>query len=1183
MEMNLENYLNEKIIDSKLKNTLRTGQSVLYLGLQAASKAYMIAEIQASHPDKKTVVLTNNLLQAERFYEDLQTFNPEADLHLYSSPESVAEDLAIQSPEALGDRLATLDWLLDEDSSGILISPIFGLKRALTPVSEWKHLVKNIQRGQELAVDQLKADLLLLGYERVEAVLRPGEMSVRGDIVDLFPLTSPQPLRLSLAFDEVDRITTFDVNSQKSQDDLEAVTILPAKDLLFSPARLKAGVAHLEKVAQEKAEKIQDEAIKKQVQAIFQDEIQAWSAGETTERTHYFSQILYPDSCSLLDYVGQGQTLVLDDMTRLIELSQEIDQRAALYLQGKVEAGHLPPIDQIYLDSHDQVMAYSGRKFYLAQWQKGYGNMRFDGLYQFQTRTVTPFYHNKEAIKLEFEAWLRMGRSLLIFIEEEDKARDLEKELKAMDFQAVLTQADQIIPEAINIIAGHLSGGIEFVDSQVVLLAQSDLFDQAKRRRRKNTNNLSNAERLKNYQELKPGDYVVHVNHGIGQFVGVETIEVAGNHKDYLSIVYADNASIHVPIDQIDLVQKYVSAEGKIPKLNKMGGTEWQKTKQRVSKKIEDIADDLVDLYAERETRKGYAFSPDNEDQAAFEDEFPYPETDDQLRSIQEIKADMEKEKPMDRLLVGDVGFGKTEVAMRAAFKAMLDGKQVAFLVPTTVLAQQHYETMLERFKDYPFTIDLLSRFRSPAEQKHVIKCLKEGSVQLVIGTHRLLSKDIKFLDLGLLVVDEEQRFGVKAKERLKALRKNVDVLTLTATPIPRTLNMSMMGVRDLSVIETPPANRFPVQTYVMEQNYGAIRDAIERELARNGQVFYLFNNVQNIQEKANFIEELVPQARVAIAHGQMHANQLEEVLMDFLAGDDDVLVTTTIIETGIDMPNVNTLLVEDADRMGLSTLYQLRGRVAYAYFMYRPDKALNEASEKRLTALKDFTELGAGFKIAMRDLSIRGAGNLLGQEQHGFVNSVGYDLFQQMLDEAIRKKQGKAAKRPQSPTEIELHIDAYIPSEYIQDENQKVEIYKRINLLDDVDTMWDLDDELLDRFGEPPVEVQWLLAVGTMKSYATAIGVEKITRKGKAIELVFTKQQDPSQLTPLIFQALEDIPMKLQIKMANDQLVMQLNTKDLSTDQWLDYLLQFLTQLSKDLQVDSDQVDGRQTRDGVE
>ena len=689
---------------------------------------------------------------------------------------------------------------------------------------------------------------------------------------------------------------------------------------------------------------------------------------------------------------------------------------------------------------------------------------------------MTQFFSQMPMVKVEADRWKKQGATVIVLVDDAKRAQKVEQTFADFEIKSVISNGT-VLEGQLQIMVGKMHNGFELPEDKFAILTERELFNKLTKRAPRNQK-ISNAERLKSYTELAVGDYVVHVNHGVGVYQGMETLEIGGIHQDYMSIHYQDGGNLFVPVSQIKLVQKYVSSDAKVPKLNKLGGTEWAKTKRKVTAKIEDIADELIELYAKRDAEKGYAFSRDTVEQQEFEQAFPYTETQDQLRSVAEIKEDMQKDKPMDRLLVGDVGYGKTEVAMRAVFKAVMDGKQAAVLVPTTILAEQHYENFVQRFADYPFTIGLLSRFRSKKEQEETIEKLRKGAVDIVIGTHRLLSKDVQFLDLGLLIVDEEQRFGVKHKERLKQLKSQVDVLTLTATPIPRTLHMSMLGVRDLSVIETPPANRYPVQTFVMEQNPMTIRDGIEREMARGGQVFYLYNRVETIEKKADELRALVPGCRVGVIHGQMSETTLENILYQFIEGEYDVLVTTTIIETGVDIPSVNTLFIENADHMGLSQLYQLRGRVgrtnriAYAYLMYQPDKVLTEVSEKRLQAMRDFTELGSGFKIAMRDLSIRGAGNLLGKQQHGFIDSVGFDLYSQLLSEAVLKKQGKEVKSDEETVEIDLQIDAYIPASYIQDERQKIEMYKRIRSIDSVEAYEELLDDFIDRFGDFPDEV---------------------------------------------------------------------------------------------------------------
>ena len=658
---------------------------------------------------------------------------------------------------------------------------------------------------------------------------------------------------------------------------------------------------------------------------------------------------------------------------------------------------------------------------------------------------------------------------------------------------------------------------------------------------------------------------MVHVNHGIGIFSGIRTMEVDGVHQDYMVINYRNNAQIFVPVTQLNLVQKYVSSESKAPRINRLGGNEWAKTKRRVASKVEDIADELVDLYSKRETAKGYAFPADDYLQKQFDANFPYTETRDQLRSINEIKQDMEKAKPMDRLLVGDVGYGKTEVAMRAIFKAVAGGKQVAFLVPTTVLAQQHFDTMTKRFAGFPIKIALMSRFKTNKELKETDAELAAGKVDVVVGTHRILSKDVHFKDLGLVIVDEEQRFGVKHKERLKELKNNVDVLTLTATPIPRTLHMSMLGVRDLSVLETPPAGRFPIQTYVMEQNDGAIRDGIMREMQRGGQVYYLHNRVSDIEETVAKLKELVPEAEIGYINGQMSENELETVLYEFIQGNYDVLVTTSIIETGVDIPNVNTLFVENADRMGLAQLYQIRGRigrsnrVAYAYFMYQPNKVLTELGEKRLAAIRDFTELGSGFKIAMRDLAIRGAGNLLGKQQHGFIDSVGYDLYSAMLSDAVAKKQGKKIK-PTADAEVELGVEAYLPDSYIDDQQQKIELYKSIRQAGDDAELLDIQGDLIDRFGDYPTAVGNLLLISKLKRRADLALISQIKRQRDNIMITFSPKGSRLVKAAEIIKQLAKTHFKATLGENDQRLTVRLVIQPkMTTNDWLNQLLKFV------------------------
>ena len=851
-----------------------------------------------------------------------------------------------------------------------------------------------------------------------------------------------------------------------------------------------------------------------------------------------------------------------------METNREMEREAAEWQTQKISELRVFSEQVLVSDVHKLVQKEKFITTFFALFQKGMGNLRFQAIHNFQYRTMQQFFGQMPLLKTEMDRWRKQGQTVVIFIPTKERIKKAEQMLRDEEILVVETEQDKLIRGQVQLVEGALQTGFELPQEKIVAITEKEIFQKTtKKQTRRQT--VTNAERLKSYNELKAGDYVVHANHGIGKYIGMETLEVDGVHQDYMTILYQNDDKLFIPVTQLNLIQKYVASESKAPRINKLGGSEWTKTKRKVSSKIEDIADDLIKLYAARESEKGYAFGPDDGYQKEFENAFPYSETDDQLRSAAEIKRDMEKEKPMDRLLVGDVGYGKTEVALRAAFKAIKESKQVAFLVPTTILAQQHYETMLERFEGFPVNIGLLSRFRTRKQQKETIEQLRTGQIDIVVGTHRILSKDIEFSDLGLLIVDEEQRFGVKHKERLKQLRAQVDVLTLTATPIPRTLHMSMLGVRDLSVIETPPANRYPIQTYVMEKNPGAIREAIHREMGRGGQVFYLYNRVETIERKVEEIQALVPEARIGFAHGQMTEAQLENTLFDFIEGQYDVLVTTTIIETGVDIPNTNTLFVENADYMGLSTLYQLRGRVgrsnrvAYAYFMYEQQKILNEVSEKRLQAIKDFTELGSGFKIAMRDLSIRGAGNLLGAQQHGFIDAVGFDMYSQMLSEAVSRKQGKNNQVEKTSVEIDLGVDAYLPEEYVSDQRQKIEIYKRIRELDSQEMLDELEDDLLDRFGEYPEEVAHLLTIGQIKMDGDRALIETIRKQEQKLVFTLSKVGTKRYTVEQLFEALTATKLKASLGVEKEKMVIRLTIpKATDTASWMQEIQRFVKAL---------------------
>jgi transcription-repair coupling factor (superfamily II helicase) len=845
---------------------------------------------------------------------------------------------------------------------------------------------------------------------------------------------------------------------------------------------------------------------------------------------------------------------------------EEAEWNTALLEQGEIvhDVAMSVPVFEVLKTSPYSIL-------YLSLFLKHVASTNPENVMSITCKSMQQFHGQMQLLQSEVKRWKKSGQAIVFIAGSKDRADRLSLNLEEEGIDTrIIEQASNLVDGQVQIIVGSLQTGFELPSSKLVVITEEEVFakKQAKRPQRKQA--ISNAERIKSYSELKVGDLIVHTNHGIGKYLGVETLEINGLHKDYLHLRYAGNDKLYVPVEQIDQVQKYVGSEEKDPKIYALGGNDWKKVKKKVQSSVEDIADDLIKLYAEREASVGFAFSEDSNEQSEFESSFQYQETEDQIRAVAEIKEDMEKTRPMDRLLCGDVGYGKTEVAIRAAFKAIMDGKQVAILVPTTILAQQHYETIKERFTDFPINIGVLSRFRSKKEQTETLKGVKAGSVDLIVGTHRLLSKDVVFKDLGLLIVDEEQRFGVTHKEKIKQLKSNIDVLTLTATPIPRTLHMSMLGVRDLSVIETPPENRFPVQTYVVEYNAALIREAIEREMSRGGQIYFLYNRVEDIERMTEQLSMLVPDARISFAHGQMNERELETIMLDFLEGNSDVLVTTTIIETGVDIPNVNTLIIYNADKMGLSQLYQIRGRVgrsnrvAYAYFTYQRDKVLTEVAEKRLQAIKEFTELGSGFKIAMRDLTIRGAGNLLGAQQHGFIESVGFDLYSQMLKDAIEERKGDKPKEPPFQVELDVKIDAYIPETYIHDAKQKIEMYKRFKGAESVSDLTELKDEMLDRFGEYPKQVDFLLRLTHIKMIANEERVEQITETKDQVEIILSEDTSSKMDGAKLFEVAHKLGREVILGSAGDKLKFAIKTKSLSDEQVLLFIEQIIKTLKK-------------------
>ncbi|GEK34491.1 transcription-repair coupling factor [Kurthia sibirica] len=1092
----------------QLMTAINSGQQgQLITGLSGSARSAFIDTI-FEETAASIYVVAPNMLQAQSLYEDLSKLVGEASVHYYPADEFIAADMAVASPELRAQRIETLDHLL-HDRRGIYIIPSAGMRKIMAPKEQWMSLRVAIKVGQDLDIEQLLQQLVTMGYVRNGMVTTPGEFAVRGGIIDLYPPYFDEPVRLELFDTEVDSIRTFSADNQRSIAKLESLTILPAAEVVLTTTMRQELALRLEHGLADSLKKVRTDDVKMSLIENIQADIAMLQQGELPDFINRYGSLLYEKPAFIGDYFDKKGIVIFEELSRIQEVMEAWDKEEKDWTLELIAEGKLVHSVKPSYSFKEIVENVEQRKIFFSLFARSFSGIKFTEITSFSCKPMQRFHGQMTLLKAEIERWKSEKFTVLFITEDAERLGQMQNLLNDYDIQIQLGE-----PNGIGVFAmeGKLNSGFEMPMQHVAVVTEEELFkQQPKKKSRPKT--MTNAERIKSYTEIKPGDYVVHVHHGIGKYLGIETLEMNGHFKDYLNIRYRADDKLFVPVDQIDLIQKYVGSEDREPKLHKLGGVEWKRTKSKVSAAVQDIADDLIKLYAEREAAKGYAFSPDDADMRQFEEAFPYEETVDQLRTIEEVKIDMEKERPMDRLVCGDVGYGKTEIAIRAAYKAVLDGKQVAFLVPTTILAQQHFETLSNRFQDIGVNIGLLSRFRSKKQQTETLQQLQAGTVDIVIGTHRILSKDVVFKDLGLLIVDEEQRFGVTHKEKIKSLKTNVDVLTLTATPIPRTLHMSMVGVRDLSVIETPPANRFPVQTYVMEHNGALVREAIEREMARGGQVFYLHNRVDDMAKEVDKIQMLVPEARIGHAHGKMTETQLESVILGFLEGEFDVLVTTTIIETGMDIPNVNTLIVNNADRMGLSQLYQLRGRVgrsnrvAYAYFMYQRDKVLTEVAEQRLQAVKEFTELGSGFKIAMRDLSIRGAGNLLGSQQHGFIDSVGFDLYSQMLEEAVVEKQTGKKKSQEQDVEIILPYDAYIPDSYIQDGYQKIQMYKRIKGIETEEDYLEINEELVDRFGDIPAEVQLLMRIARMKAWARLVGVDSIKVKKGIIRIEISEE----------------------------------------------------------------------------
>ena len=1071
-------------------------------GLTDSGKVHL-AYSTCFYAERPICIITYNELQAKKIIKDLAYF--EDSIEYFPKKEILAYDYLTESKDSLFERIEVLNNIINKKARIIVTTVEAVMQPMIAKETLYKNLLK-LKVGQELNLDKLKETLINLGYERYDVIEGKGQFSIRGGIVDI-AVNSKNGVRIELWGDEIDSIRKFNILTQRSTDMLEETSIYPAFEYV------------LENSIEQVCKKIEESKYAGVLNDIAEEDIEQIKSGDYISKIDKYFTFFYNKQESILDYLDKDCIVFLDEISKIKARSENIIKDNETILKGLVEKRKIPI--QILEQTMDYIKVIDKTKekqtIYLENKEIGFTDVQSmhakrNG-YSFSYREVNFFRSSMDLLFEELQKANKKSKQTVVLCGNYDNAKKLSKLLEEKNIKYTLDEnlETDIVPGVTFLTSGTISTGFESYDLNLLVISASELFVSREKKRTRLSQSFKEGETVI-FSDLKIGDYVVHKTHGIGEYIGVNTIKADGVTKDYIKVKYKDNDILYVPISSLDNIRKYIGAEKGAPKINRLGSKDWEKTKARVKNNLREVARELIELYAKRQHSKGYSFSKDTIWQKEFEDSFPYVETDDQLRCIEEVKKDMEAEKPMDRLLCGDVGYGKTEVAIRAAFKACMDQKQVAYLVPTTVLAQQQYESFKERMEKFPIRVDVLNRFRTPKEQKQILEKLEKGELDVVIGTHRILSKDVKFKNLGFLIIDEEHRFGVKDKEKIKEIKTNVDVLTMTATPIPRTLHMSILGIRDMSVIYEPPQNRKPVQTYVLEYDDEIVREAITKELEHDGQVFYLFNNVEGIEAKANKIQALVPEAKIGVAHGQMSGRELEEIMQDFIDKKINVLVCTTILESGIDIPNANSIIVENADRLGLAQLYQIRGRVGrsekqgYAYIMYKKDKLLSEVADKRLKAIKEFTEFGSGFKIAMRDLEIRGAGSILGEMQHGHMEQVGYDMYCKLLDQVVKEMKGIQVEE-EIDVQLDLDVSSYIPDEFIEDSNQKIEIYQEIALCKNEDEIKDITDSIIDRYGNMPKEIEKLLDIARIRNACRAKNIIKVAQKSDKVIFYFDEK----------------------------------------------------------------------------
>jgi transcription-repair coupling factor (superfamily II helicase) len=1080
------------------KQISKTGP-IAISGLVDVEKLHVLAGI-FNETKRPMVLVTYNEIQARKLYQDLKKLIKQT--YFFPKKEITSYDYVAQSKEIEYKRIDVLNkmYLAKKQKEPIIIvTTIEAVMQKMVAKDTLYQNVIDFEVGKTYLLDEIKEKLVGLGYERSDLIENKGQFSIRGGIVDV-GLSEKIGVRIEFWGDEVDSIRFFQISSQRSTEMLKEITIFPAHELIVQD--LSEAVKNIQEKYPEEIEDI--ELIKN---------------GDYISKINKYFNEFYENQASFLDYMSDEYLLLLDEKSKINQRESNIIEDNNKLIASLVEKEKFVPeaienISKFEYNFEEKQIIYLEQNDSIKNIQK----------YYFETREINFYNLQLDLLLADIVTYQKNKKKVVLLAGNEISAKKLCNILKENQINYKYEQeAENVKPGEIIVTIGGFSSGFENYDLNLIVISLQNNFEEPVKRKKKLSSTFKDSEKIV-FADLKPGDIVVHQTHGIGQFIGVNTITADGVTKDYIKIKYRNDDILYVPTNSLDSVRKYIGGgDNSSPRLNKLGGKEWSATTSKVKKNLEAVAKDLIELYAKRQKIKGFSFSPDTPWQKQFEDSFPYTETDDQLRCIQDVKKDMEKPQPMDRLLCGDVGYGKTEVAIRAAFKAVMDQKQVAYLVPTTILANQQYEEFKTRMQEFAINVELLNRFKTKKEQDEIIKKLKLGEVDVIVGTHRLLSEDVNFKDLGLLIIDEEHRFGVKDKEKIKKLRTNIDVLTMTATPIPRTLHMSIVGVRDMSVIYEPPHNRKPVQTYVLEYDQEVITEAITKEIERGGQVFYLFNQVEGIEKKANEISMLVPEAKVGFAHGKMSGRELEEIMESFINHEINVLVCTTILESGIDIPNANTIIVENADRLGLAQLYQIRGRVgrsdkqAYAYITYKRDKLLSEVADKRLKAIKEFTEFGSGFKIAMRDLEIRGAGSMLGEMQHGHMEQVGYDTYCKLLDEVIKEMQGIEVVEEQD-VQIDLAVSSYIPDNFIENSSQKIEIYQNIALCRTEEELQNVIDEVIDRYGRLPKELENLIDIARIKQLARKANILKIAQRENGIVFYFVKEKiKPEMVNTLI------------------------------------------------------------------